>query len=115
MANWTEEEKREIWNKGEIVPGYDKNIWRKDQCGALIKWNCYGDRSSQTNCGWEIDHRNPVANGGTDDLWNLDPLQWNNNRSKSDDYPEWKTSKKAGVSMRGLHYNIDKKQCWKIK
>ena len=31
MANWTEEEKRKIWDKGEIVPGYDKNVWRKDQ------------------------------------------------------------------------------------
>lgn len=40
MANWTEEEKRIIWDKGEIVSGYDKNIWRKDQCGAFIKWNC---------------------------------------------------------------------------
>lgn len=43
MANWTEEEKRRIWGKGIIVPGYDKNIWRKDQCGAFIKWDCYGD------------------------------------------------------------------------
>ena len=29
MATWTEEEKRKIWEKGEIVLGYDKNVWRK--------------------------------------------------------------------------------------
>lgn len=40
MANWTEEKKRKIWDKGEIDPRYDKNVWRKDQYGAFIKWDC---------------------------------------------------------------------------
>lgn len=48
MANWTEEEKRKIWNKGAIILGQDSSIWRKDQCGAIIKWDMYGDRSEQT-------------------------------------------------------------------
>ena len=48
MPNWTEEEKGKIWNKGEFVLGYDINIWRKDQCGTFIKWDCYGDRPYQT-------------------------------------------------------------------
>lgn len=53
MADWTEEEKRKIWDKGEIVLGYDKNAWRKDQCGAFIKWDKYGgDRSDKFNNGW---------------------------------------------------------------
>lgn len=30
MANWTDEEKRKIWNNGAIVPGMDQRIWRKD-------------------------------------------------------------------------------------
>ena len=50
MANWTEEEKKKIWDKGEIIPGRDKNVWRKDQCGAIIKWDMYGDRSDKYNC-----------------------------------------------------------------
>lgn len=79
MANWTEEVKRRIWDKGEIVPGYDKYIWSKDQCGAFIMWDCYGDRSSQTHCGWEIDHINPDSKGGEDRISNARPLQWYNN------------------------------------
>ena len=39
--------------------------------------------------GWKIDHIKPVAKGGTDDLNNLQPLQWANNRHKSDNYPNW--------------------------
>lgn len=29
MANWTIEERRQIWNKGQVVPGSDPAIWRK--------------------------------------------------------------------------------------
>ena len=64
MANWTIEERRKIWNKGQVVPGYDPAVWRKDQCGAFIKWDKYGDRSSQDNNGWEIDHIKPDSLGG---------------------------------------------------
>jgi HNH endonuclease len=39
--------------------------------------------------GWEIDHVAPVVLGGTDDPSNLRPLQWQNNRSKADNYPNW--------------------------
>ncbi len=83
MANWTEEEKRKIWNKGAIILGQDSSIWRKDQCGAIIKWDMYGDRSEQTNYGWEIDHIKPDSNGGEDIVSNARPLQWYNNVSRS--------------------------------
>lgn len=39
MANWTIEERRQVWNKGQVVPSSDPAIWRKDQCGAFIKWD----------------------------------------------------------------------------
>jgi len=45
--------------------------------------------------GWEIDHKKPVANGGTDDLDNLQPLQWENNRHKGDNWPNWDCKVKA--------------------
>lgn len=83
MAEWTEKEKRKIWDKGEIVPGYDINVWRKDQCGAFIRWDMYGDRSDMYNNGWEIDHIKPDSKGGEDIVSNARPLQWYNNVTRS--------------------------------
>lgn len=71
-----------VWQKGQIVPGDDPSVWRKDVCGAWIRRDSHGDTSSQY--GWEVDHVLPVARGGGDELSNLQPLQWNNNRSKGD-------------------------------
>jgi hypothetical protein len=42
--------------------------------------------------GWEIDHVLPLSRGGDSDLRNLRPMQWENNRKKADDYPEYSTS-----------------------
>lgn len=42
MANWTIEERRQVWNKGQVVPGSDPAIWRKDQCGRLSSGTSMG-------------------------------------------------------------------------
>ena len=55
-----------------------------DKCGSLMKREKYGKTE---NYGWEIDHIKPVSKGGTDDLANLQPLYWENNRKKADIYP----------------------------
>ena len=77
--------KQAVWKKGRPIPGYDAAIWKYDCCGAPMNWNEYGNTDSKY--GWEIDHIWPVALGGGDDLDNLQPLQWRNNRSKGDQSP----------------------------
>ncbi len=76
-----------VWQKATVVPGYDASEWRKDRCGAFISRLQYGNTQSQH--GWEIDHIRPVAKGGDDAHINLQPLQWQNNRTKGDNYPQW--------------------------
>ncbi len=75
-----------VWQKGKVQPGYDPRFYRKDRCGKWMKRSAYG---SITDYGWEIDHMRPVSRGGSDDLGNLQPLHWKNNRGKRDDYPKW--------------------------
>lgn len=70
-----------IWEKGQIVPNNDPNVWRKDQCGAWIGRQSYGIRNFQY--GWEIDHID--TNTDNNSLSNLRPLQWENNASRQDD------------------------------
>lgn len=73
-----------VWNNATIIPGANPNLYRKDKCGALIQRDRYGMTIRR---GWEIDHIIPREHGGTDLLSNLQALQWQNNRAKSDSYP----------------------------
>lgn len=85
MANWSNEEIQQIWEKAEIVVGYNPDIWRKDQCGAWIYRLNYGAPSvgeSHTSYKWQIDHIKPDSKGGEDIVSNARPLQWYNNDSR---------------------------------
>lgn len=77
--------KRAVWEKGAFIPGYSPEEWRFDICGNIMKYSEHGDTNSEN--GWEIDHIMPTSLGGTSDLINLQPLHWENNRRKGDNYP----------------------------
>lgn len=63
------------------------NEIRRDRCGARMRRSDYG---KTTKLGWEIDHNKPVSAGGSDADYNLQPMQWQNNRHKGDNYPNWR-------------------------
>jgi 5-methylcytosine-specific restriction endonuclease McrA len=73
----------QVWEKGFPIAGYDSGTWRRDSLGNVIKYSAYG---TQGEYGWEIDHIIPQAKGGSDALSNLQPLQWQANREKADNY-----------------------------
>jgi len=79
---WSDEIILAVWKKGKIIGNNNSNVFRKDACGAWMKFSDHGDRD--VKYGWEIDHINPVSNGGGDVLSNLQPLHWENNMSKGD-------------------------------
>lgn len=85
--------KKHVWEKG--IPAFleDPEKVRKDCCGALMHYNEFGNTSSRY--GWEIDHIRPKSHGGVDDIANLQPLHWENNRGKAENFPHWECRHKS--------------------
>ena len=82
---FSEETVRAVWKKSNRIPGFSHNEWATDTCGERIRYSYFGKLPSQY--AWEIDHIIPVSAGGTDELENLQPLQWETNRKKGDLHP----------------------------
>lgn len=72
------------WGNAHKVRGRNPDVYRKDDYGNLIYKSSYG---KQSEMGWEIDHIYPKSKGGTDSQRNLQAIQWEENRRKSDTYP----------------------------
>jgi len=69
-----------VWQKARTMGIYE--TLRVDAWGWTIVRQDFGNTRSRY--GWEIDHIIPVAQGGGDELSNLQPLQWENNRRKDE-------------------------------
>lgn len=69
-----------VWQKARTM-GVHETL-RVDAWGWTIVRSDYGNNRSRY--GWEIDHIVPVSQGGGDELTNLQPLQWENNRRKDE-------------------------------
>jgi hypothetical protein len=112
MKNWQENIIQEVWEKGIEVSGVDSKLWRKDIAGAWMSRRLYGKKFSEY--GWEIDHikleKGIEDQFIDDDTRNLQPLQWENNLSKANNYPCFTTLKTADVIS-----NIKKVQYWSYR
>ena len=86
--------KRRVFDTGTPIPGYDASVWRRDICGHAMRYSDHGDTNSEF--GWEIDHKKPTAKGGPNTWENLQPLYWKTNREKGDTYP-WDCSMRGGA------------------
>ena len=63
--------RRALWQSAAIVNDYRYNpsLWRQDALGRLIYWFAYGDRSHPN--GWDVGYIVSKADGGCDELSNL--------------------------------------------
>jgi hypothetical protein len=79
----TKSAKEAAWDRASKMRGKNPDQYRRDELGNPMFKQSYGKASDM---GWEIDHRKPVAKGGTDDPRNLRALNTQANRKKSDKY-----------------------------
>ena len=91
-----------VWKKATKIAGKSIYIERMDPCGNIILYSEFGNTNSIY--GWEIDHIIPKNKGGSNELTNLQPLQWSINR-------QWKDkvciSKPGMTSVKLSEYYLD--------
>ena len=73
-----------VWKKSLPIRGANSGSYRKDAYGNTIRFASYGTHGEY---GWQVDHKNPLANGGSESMRNKQPLHWKENLSKGSKYP----------------------------
>ena len=92
----------DCWNKAQRCRFKNLKL-SVDTCGAVIQWEEYGNQNSPF--GWQIDHIFPEATLKAynvpqeliDHPLNLIPLHWENNLSKSNNYPVFRAKYSDGI------------------
>jgi len=79
--NFTPERVQQVWERGKTVPGKNPDLYRRDSEGSILYRHAYGEHGDMS---WQVDHKVPVARGGSDNLRNLQPLQSGANEEKGD-------------------------------
>ena len=72
--------KLDAWRKCKPFGDRNPALWRQDRYGCPIFWLAYGKKGVYS---WEVDHIQPLANGGVFNRQNCQALQWTNNKRKS--------------------------------
>jgi len=99
MASFSEKQVQEVWEKGKKVKDYDEDKYRKDACDAWMMREKHGEENLY---GWQIDHVYPESKGSDETLVNLRPMQWENNQSKDDNYPDY-TAKVTSQGKKNIY------------
>ncbi len=74
---WTEKQIMQAWTRARPVPGYDGTLFRRDVCGAWIKFSEYGMKEGSEH-GWQILSALSTTTGSRSRSVNLKPLHWLN-------------------------------------
>ena len=69
----------DVWEKAKPIRGLNPDVWRWDGGGNRIRFASY---RTEGDYGWKIDHKNPLAKGGTNNIRNLQALHWEEIREK---------------------------------
>lgn len=80
-----------VWEKAQIIKGFDPDEIRKDACGALIKRELFRKNNFPLSMSWDINFiQKKTINNKSEDYNNLQPLQWENHKNKMLDSLAWK-------------------------
>ena len=82
--SYSEQTLDQIFSKGQKIAGKNPDLYRIDTAGNEMYRYSYGKTSAM---GWNVDHKRPVAKGGSDSMRNLQPMNSRENSRKGDKYP----------------------------